>query len=495
LRPRLPFPFVALVLAATSIPGLIAQARDVDVLLYMAAAARANALHALPYAAAWIEKGPLAMAVFQLTGRNAFVGVSIAWLALSIAGAWLSAALAREAGATWADGWAALAFAIGIGTVGGTLNTEGIALVPAAAALLLWCKRAPAWQTGLLAGAAFLCRQNAGALLPILLALEIARGGGVRRAAILLGSFAVPVALTMAIYAAAGEWSAFSFCFWKYNTSIYLAATHVTGERILRIPWDATVSFLWPVRTSAALAVAGLVLAVPRTKNALALAAVAAGLLLAVIPGFRFFTHYAALALPMVAALAAVGLESIVARAGARGLLVVALAAFSWGLELTPRGWLDTGARLVRWTKARDEWPGADDRAIEVARWLRDHSNPSDRVFVWGMRPHILVYADRVLATRFTTCTFLTGLVPWERVAPYEDTTPWIVPGAWDLLTKDLNEERPRFIVDASMDHHFGDGAYPPSKFPPLQAILDRDYARVHESGETDHFVVWERKP
>jgi hypothetical protein len=313
--------------------------------------------------------------------------------------------------------------------------------------------------------------------------LELARGGGVRSAAMLAGAFALPVAGTMGLYAAVGEWSAFSFCFWKYNTSIYLAATHVDLARILRIPWDAFVSFLWPVRTTAALAIVGVALSKKGTFPFFAIAASAAGLLVAVIPGLRFFSHYAALALPMLAALAALGLEAIVSRAGRRVGLAIALVAFSFGLELADRGWLDMGG-----------WPGKDKRVTPVAHWIRDHSRPDDRVFVWGMRPHILVYADRIQATRFTTSTFLTGLVPWERVAPYEDTTAWIVPGAWDLLTKDLNEERPRFIVDASMDHHFGDGAYPPSKFPGLQAILDRDYERVHESGEIDRFVVWRRK-
>ncbi len=104
------------------------------------------------------------------------------------------------------------------------------------------------------------------------------------------------------------------------------------------------------------------------------------------------------------------------------------------------------------------------------------------------------MYADRIQATRFTTSTFLTGLVPWERVAPFEDTTRWIVPGAWDTLVAELSEEKPRFVVDASRDHHFGDGAYAPSRFPALATLLERDYVRVHESGDVDRFVVWARR-
>ena len=56
IRPKLPFPLVATLLVAFAVPALIEQARDVDVLLYMAAAARANDAGALPYVAAWIEK-------------------------------------------------------------------------------------------------------------------------------------------------------------------------------------------------------------------------------------------------------------------------------------------------------------------------------------------------------------------------------------------------------------------------------------------------------
>ena len=43
----------ALVLSV--VPSLTSQVDDMDVLIYAAAAARANAEHALPYVAAWVE--------------------------------------------------------------------------------------------------------------------------------------------------------------------------------------------------------------------------------------------------------------------------------------------------------------------------------------------------------------------------------------------------------------------------------------------------------
>src|SRR5262249_19628222 len=128
MKPRLPFPLVLGLLAVLAIPACLEEARDVDVLLYMAAAARANAAGALPYGVAWIEKGPAAMGLFQgiaaVFGRSSFLGVSLVWLACAVAAAWLARALAREAGATWADGWAALIAVVSLGAVGGTLNSE-----------------------------------------------------------------------------------------------------------------------------------------------------------------------------------------------------------------------------------------------------------------------------------------------------------------------------------------------------------------------------------
>jgi hypothetical protein len=532
-RPRIAFPLAAALLFVFAIPDLVACSRDVDVLLYMAAAARANDAGALPYVAAWIEKGPLAMGLFQgiaaVFGRYDFAGQALVWAGFALAGAWSSRSLARAAGATWGAGWAPLLFAAGIGAVGGSLNTEIPAMALGSAAVAVWFRSLARGElagrlglsAGLLVGAAFLCRQNAGALLAILAGLELAlrlrkgRSGGetVRAIAGLGAGFAAPVAATLAAYAAAGALPAFRFCFWEYNASIYIAATKIDAARMLRIPWDVIGSFLAPTATTAALAIGGAVASVRAVRGrrvsagspqvvAVSLVLIATGMLAAIVPGLRFFSHYAALSFPFLAALGALGLEAIVVRAGRHATLAVSLVALLLGLELTGRGWLDTAARLERWAASTGAehpldpiaWPGNDETAVEVARFVRAHGAVSDTIFVWGMKPHVPVYADRLPATRFVTCTFLTGLVPWERVGSEEDTSRWIVPGAWDLLVSDLERERPEWIVDASYDHMFADGAYRTERFPVLQGILDRGYDRVFETGSRDRMIVYRRR-
>jgi hypothetical protein len=184
IRPKLPFPLVVTLLVAFAVPALIEQARDVDVLLYMAAAARANDAGTLPYVAAWIEKGPLAMGSSRCpapcSAGTAFSGSpSCGWPSGSREPGW-PRSLAREAGAGWSEGWAALLFAVSIGAVGGTLNTEVPAMVAAAGACLALL-RGRSSLAGILVGVAFLCRQNTGILWPVFVLVEAAPAWSGRR--------------------------------------------------------------------------------------------------------------------------------------------------------------------------------------------------------------------------------------------------------------------------------------------------------------------------
>ncbi|HEX6850110.1 MAG TPA: hypothetical protein VF139_01795 [Candidatus Polarisedimenticolaceae bacterium] len=511
LERRKPDLLLAAAVLTVAIPTIPEQARDVDVLLYMSAAARAHAEGALPYVAAWIEKGPLAMAGFQALeatfGPYPILAVFLTWLALAMAGAFAVRALARELGAgTWPSVAAGLVFVTCLPSVGGTPNTELPAAVAATAATIVWLRTreggaAGAIVAGLLASAALLCRQNAGVVWAVLAACDLLAGRPRRAMGLTLG-FAAPVAAVAALYAGAGAWEAFRFCVWDYNRDVYVAATHVTAERMLRSPLAAWENFLRPVLAASIPGGAGIALAVARFRREPAPAIVAALALaatLAMFPGLRFFSHYFALALPFWAALAG----WMVSRVPGRGRKLVAgtvgalLLAQAWGLPWG-RGFERTNARVrASGSKALTMavyWPGRDGLAAETAGWLRDRSRGGDRLFVWGKRPHLYVYSGLVPATRFVTCTFLTGLVPWERVAPHEDTTPWIVPGSWDLLLADLEQERPRFIVDASQDHLFGDGAYAVDRFPRLRAFLDAGYAIAYEAGTGDRMIVWERR-
>jgi len=529
---------VIALLAVLSLPGIPGHANDVDVLLYSAAAVRANAEGALPYVAAWIEKGPVAMgsfqALFAIFGDYNLFAIAACWFVLATLGAALSWALAREMGFDAGAPWAAVLFAVGIGPLGGTLNTEVPALVAAAAAVLVWCRasRLTAMPVGIgvlmgtLAGIAFMCRQNAGAIWPVLVAAELALAWSGRRTArqaaagavAITGGFLVVVAVVVVPYWATGALGEFWFCFYSYNTDIYVAATRVTVARLLAIPWTAARNFLLPSWTVGTLGLLGVLLTLSgrlrsreerggRLPARLVITAAAVVLAASLFLGLRLFSHYFALVLPLWAALGGAAVESVGRSSrkllGRNAVLAVGVVvAVSMGAEIQRDPWMATARRLVSW--ARDggvaeisdpvRWPGRDVLSAATSRYIRERSSADDRIFVWGMRPHIYAYSRRVPATRFVTCTFLSGLVPWERSAPEDDTTPWIVEGAWDLLMKDLENELPLFIVDASEDHLFGMGAYSPSHFPRLDSFLRERYERVHEIGSGDRMIVWRRR-
>lgn len=551
-------------------PALVNQAGDVDVLLYSVAAARANAESALPYTSAWIEKGPLAMGLYQvlfaLFGAYNLAAVALAWIALALGTMWLVGVMARAmGGGAW---WAAAFYAVALPPVGGSLNTEVPAAAAAVAALLMWCRsRRPiagggnnlVFLAGMLAGIAFLCRQNAGVLVAVLVLVEVwtARFGirGVarwRRPLLLVGGFAIlPLAIVL-VYTIVGELDAFLFCFYGYNVDIYIAATQVTTSRLLLAPWSALQRFFLPVPLTATLGLAGMVAVVagriqdrspdgddpiPLGRGGDAGSARLAVLLaagcttLSMFAGLRFFSHYFALALPFWAALAgwftalilerlqvagsspaqaansadeAEGIPGGGQAAGPARLVVVGglLVCLLMAVQVGRRPWLDTMRRTRYWVTsgrilhASDPltWPRRDGLSTAAAKYIRAHSPDDAKVFVWGMRPHVQVYARRVAATRFVTSTFLAGLVPWERMVPADGTDDWIVPGAWDLFTADMARDKPLFIVDASNNGMFAHDAHPPARFPPLADILERSYTEVVRFGEIDTMVIYRRK-
>jgi hypothetical protein len=529
---------VIALLAFLSLPGIPGHANDVDVLLYSAAAVRANAEGALPYVAAWIEKGPVAMgsfqALFALFGDYNVFAIAAFWFLFATLGAAVSWALAREMGFDAGAPWAAVLFAVGIGPLGGTLNTEVPAMAVAAAAILVWCRASRLTAlpvrigllTGALAGVAFMCRQNAGAVWPVLVAAEATLVWSGRRsvrqaaagAVAITAGFLVIVAVVVIPYWATGALREFWFCFYAYNTDIYVAATRVTTARLFASPWVAARNFLLPSWTVGTLGLVGVVLALSgrlrsrerredRLPARLVIPAAAVVLGASLFLGLRLFSHYFALVLPLWAALGGAAVETL--GQGSRRLLgknavmaVGLVVAVSLGTEILRDPWKATARRLVSW--ARDggvaeisdpiRWPGRDGLAAAAARYVREHSSPRDRIFVWGMRPHVYAYSRRTPATRFVTCTFLSGLVPWERSAPEDDTTPWIVAGAWDFLMEDLEREMPLFIVDASEDPLFGMGAYSPPHFPRLDSFLRERYERVHEIGSGDRMILWRRR-
>ena len=103
----------------------------------------------------------------------------------------------------------------------------------------------------------------------------------------------------------------------------------------------------------------------------------------------------------------------------------------------------------------RQVWPRSawhQDRYQAVARYVRERSQPSARLFVWGNSPEIYLYARRRMGTRYMSVNYQTGHV-WGTSANDLGGTPdrQNVPAeSWNNLMADLQGNLPEFIVDAA---------------------------------------------
>ena len=149
-----------------------------------------------------------------------------------------------------------------------------------------------------------------------------------------------------------------------------------------------------------------------------------------------------------------------------KGLMALVLAVSAWSVLAVP---------------LRGPWPASlgPEAGTDAATYIRDHSKPSDQIFVWGYNPDFYLLADRRAASRYIYCSFLTGLIPWTNAEPGRDTSYAIVPGTMEILMRELAANRPKFIVDASLGEGRRFAKYPIVRFPQLVTFITSNYTEI----------------
>jgi 4-amino-4-deoxy-L-arabinose transferase-like glycosyltransferase len=186
--------------------------------------------------------------------------------------------------------------------------------------------------------------------------------------------------------------------------------------------------------------------------------------------GARFYPHYYVELIPPLA------------------LLAASYYAQLWSRTIQPPHWLLRPRVTYAWlvltviTFSIIHWAGLAPRRLpsEAGRYLFTHSNPEDRIFVWGQKMNIYLEAQRRPASRYITTFPLTGHVFGGRV-PGLDTRSRILPGAWTNLEQDFARHPPTYIVDVYSEP----GAlYPVQDFPILAKLLAERYQPVARTAE-----------
>jgi hypothetical protein len=187
--------------------------------------------------------------------------------------------------------------------------------------------------------------------------------------------------------------------------------------------------------------------------------------------GARFYPHYYVQLIPPLA------------------LLAASYYAGLWSRTIQPPHWLLRPRVTYAWlaltviTFSIIHWMGLAPRRLpsEVGRYLFMHSNPEDRIFVWGQKMNIYLEAHRRPASRYITTFPLTGHVFGGRV-PGLDTRSRILPGAWSTLQQDFARHPPAYIVDVQADPRTAQD--PVKDFPILAKLLAERYQPVAHTAE-----------
>jgi len=177
----------------------------------------------------------------------------------------------------------------------------------------------------------------------------------------------------------------------------------------------------------------------------------------------RFYPHYYIGVLPPLCVLAAAAASRVTFASTSRSRWVrgIAIAWIVSAVVLTAVNQWVVGAR--------------EPERSESALYIRAHSKPDDRVFVWGRMPRVYLDSDRRPASRYIDTFALTGRIFGPSLKGI-DTSARIVPGSWDQLREDFEDHPPTFIVDADSRDQ---AEYPVENFPWLAELLRKDYIAV----------------
>jgi hypothetical protein len=408
----------------------------------------------LPYVAAVDQRGPVMCWIYELTvALSPFdVGaVRIAGLVFAVLSLLAVFAATHAMKGPLAAGIAVFVFALHLAVFKSpfdslALNGEIIALpfVLSAFAVLAWRQKPWAlFVAGALVALGVFAKQTFGlhigvAMLWVALMPGTRRERGVR-VAWLGGGVAAVAIVVLAPYAATGTLHTFRYYFSTYGRLAYLGPvksgdifTLVSEYYVKRLYGFVLLGaglLAWKEGPAARIAVLNAAIAIPET----------------IMTG-RALGHYF---MPFEALVSIVMGIAIVSRAPllserARRVLAAATAVL-------------LAILLVRWPKAPSIFasgePAMPRSSIDPSReplgaWVREHTKPDDRLFVWGFRADVYTSGRRWPASRFVYSIFQSGFAPWFP-DPLDVEARRVADGSREQTIADLDRTRPEIIIDA----------------------------------------------
>lgn len=463
---------VAAIVIVAHLPAFFHRLLDGDEAIYASIAALMN-LGGKLYAEGGVDNKPPGIfwvyaATFHVAGTYQMTAIHLVGLVVMLATCSLLFIIGRSVYGVRAGLLAVLIY--GILTAAGNprllaSNTEIFMMLPLTASILLMLRRRWLWSgTLLVAAGAF--RQVAAVdllLVPLAIVLMEPRDKRLRASGMVVAGLAGGLVLAAALLALTG--SLVGFWDWTIGTLYGYAALNWTPALVLMRSWDSVLPF---AATALVVWVAGVVFAW-RWKHVPATAQLIVAWLVVSIPGSlaggHLSWHYFIQVMAPLALLAAFAIDN--ALDGPRRRLVAGLAIA--GLALPMAGW---GAFDLVSDPLTYDFQAPVPAHQAVAAYIRNHTRPDDRVFVWGDWPALYVESDRIMASRFPG--FLRGFARGSALPPNNWDTSAAV---WPALQADLTQHPPALIVDTSASANWSDfSMYPMSDYPVLAQFVATAY-------------------
>jgi 4-amino-4-deoxy-L-arabinose transferase-like glycosyltransferase len=294
--------------------------------------------------------------------------------------------------------------------------------------------------SGVLFGLSFLCKQPGiffGMFGGAILLRDVAQAPAAERSRRMrpLGIFCAGVALPF-LATCLWMWQAGTFRRFWFWTMVY-APRHAAnvGEEQIWWQWADFTRHGAALELWAAAAAAGLVCIIvdkARSETKFIILCLLGFSLMALTASLYLFRHYFIVLLPVVSLLVAVAVRAAARWAGwpvAGGIFVLACAAFIFvnravWFQMTPDA---VGRSLYQ----REPFP----EAMEIARYIREHSSPGDSIEVLGSEPEIYFYARRHSASGYLYMYDLTKQTPFAPAMQRE-------------MIHDIETARPLYLVD-----------------------------------------------
>ena len=187
---------------------------------------------------------------------------------------------------------------------------------------------------------------------------------------------------------------------------------------------------------------------------------------IAALVGWRLYGHYFLLILPPLTILAAQQMDLIQKRS-VRVITIISIAIITSGFAI-PRYNFD-------WVNKKTGEDNPFDY-IPIAAAVAEKTAPADRIFVWGYAPAIYYFSDRIPATRFPNCDYLTGRTSLPGKISEVSVEKFVKSEDWGIWINDMEQNKPAYIIDTAPAKLHDYENYPIRDYPVIKGYIDKFY-------------------